>query len=146
MTNPYAGNEPYDTAWQQGYDYTSQMSSEGQPQTPDFSSWGYDDQTTAYIGQIWQEGALAGQQAAANASGAAPGSGSSAGQPSDGGAPPGGTDDGAVELPSDVADELANFASYYPETWAVAQATDPDAYVRESLGIDEPPTDDEPVA
>lgn len=148
MTNPYVGNEPYQTAWQQGYDQTSQQSSQGQPQTPDFSGWGYDEATTGYIGQVWQEGALAGQEVGNAASSAPSSGGSSAPAPNDGGAPPGGTSaDGTIELPTDIAQELAQFDQYYPEIYAASQASDPETYVRDSIGIEEIPSEhDEPVA
>jgi len=73
MTNPYAGNEPYGTAWQNGYDYASSHSIMGDPSPPDFSGWGYDASVTGAIENSWREGALA-----AGAGATAPASSSSA--------------------------------------------------------------------
>ncbi len=137
MTNPYDGNEPYQTAWQQGDDYGKSNPNDAQPQTPDFSSWGYAADITTYLGQVWQEGALAGRS-----EGAAP-SGSSGSPASPGSS---GSSDGTVQIPSDLADELARFAEYYPESMAIAQAGDPDTYFRNVVGIEIPSEQDEPVA
>jgi hypothetical protein len=131
VTNPYAGNEPYSTAWQQGHDYAANQSLAGTPQTPDFSGWGYDDATTAYVGQVWQEGALAGQQGAGG--GAVAGGGAGA--------------DGAVQLPTDVAHELANLTGYFPELTAITLAGDPETYAHTNLAIAQIPTEsDESIA
>lgn len=67
VTNPYDGHEPYKTAWQHGHDYGRQNRGSEQPDTPDFSGWGYDAATTKYIDQVWQEGALAGREEASQA-------------------------------------------------------------------------------
>lgn len=129
VTNPYDGNEPYQTAWHQGDDYAKSNPSDSQPQTPDFSSWGYEADVTAYLGQVWQEGALAGRDASGAGAGAASG-----------------TSDGTVEIPADLADELARFPEYYPESLAMARAGDADTYFRDVVGIEIPSENDEPVA
>jgi len=135
MTNAYAGQEPYATAWQQGYDYGQANPSDSQPQAPDYSSWGYDAETTGYVTQVWQEGALAGREA---------GSGGSSSSSAGGG---GGQSnaDGTITLPSDISAELTNFTSYYPELTALVGAGDGDTYYQNVVGI-ERPTDDENVA
>lgn len=131
--NPYDGQEPYGTAWQQGYEHGVANPSDTSPQAPDYSSWGYDEETTGYIGQVWQEGALAGREEGSG--------GQSGGEP--GGQSGGG--EGEITLPADLAAEMASFADYYPETTAIAYAGDGDAFYQQYLGF-EPETDDEPVA
>ena len=138
MTNAYEGQEPYATAWQQGYDHGQANPSDGQPQAPDFSSWGYDAETTGYVAQVWQEGALAGRE---GGGGAAPGSSSS----SAGGGGGQSNADGTITLPDDIRTELANFTSSYPELTALVGAGDGDTYYQNVVGI-ERPTDDENVA
>lgn len=64
MSNPYAGQEYYEPAWDQGYEYGTANPDDSQPSSPDFSSWGLDEETTGYVAQVWQEGALAGREAA----------------------------------------------------------------------------------
>jgi hypothetical protein len=63
MSNPYAGQQYYEQAWQSGYDYAQANQGADTSQPPDFSSWNLDDATTGYVGQVWEEGALAGQSA-----------------------------------------------------------------------------------
>jgi hypothetical protein len=63
MSNPYAGQQYYEQAWQMGYDYAQANQNADITQPPDFSSWSLDDTTTGYVAQIWKEGALAGQDA-----------------------------------------------------------------------------------
>jgi hypothetical protein len=60
MTNPYS-QDPYQSAWQEGYSWGQRNPGEEQPTPPDFSAWAQDAQTVSYIGQVWQEGALAGR-------------------------------------------------------------------------------------
>lgn len=145
MTNPYAGNEPYGTAWQQGYDYAQANPNEQAPQTPDFSSWGYDQQTTSYVGQVWQEGALAGGASGLTGGGqggqAAQGSAAASGQS-------GGGDANASQLPHYDAesDTLYVDPEEFPALTALAQAGDFDTWLQ-GLGID--PSifaDDQPTA
>jgi hypothetical protein len=81
MSNPYAGNEPYQSAWQHGYDYGAQHPQESQPEAPDFSSWEQDETVTGYLAQMWQEGALAGREAGATS----PATSAAAGDSLDGG-------------------------------------------------------------
>jgi hypothetical protein len=130
MSNPY-GDEPYATAWQQGYDF-GQTSSGDTP--PDFSGWGYEADVTAYLAQVWREGAQAGRDAAA---------GSSSSSSSDSGGGGGGSD--LIQLPADVAAELANLPAYYPESFAIYYAGDAESYLH-SIGISDIPSDDEPPA
>lgn len=128
ITNPYANNEPYQTAWQQGYDYAQANPNDQSPQTPDFSSWGYDQQTTNYIAQVWQEGALAG-----GASGVTGGGGGQRGQAAQGG---GGQGD-ATQLPHYDADTDTLYVNpeEFPALTALAQAGDFDTWLQ-GLGID----------
>ncbi len=67
MTNPYHGTQPYESAWQHGHEYGIEHPGSEQPETPDFAGWGFDATTTGYIGQVWQEGALAGRTVTATA-------------------------------------------------------------------------------
>jgi hypothetical protein len=62
MDNPYQGQDPYQTAWSSGHDYGLQNPGNGNPQAPDFSSWGLDDQTQSYVEQVWREGVVAAGQ------------------------------------------------------------------------------------
>ena len=148
MTNPYDGNEPYQTAWQQGYDYATQNPSETSPQTPDFSGWGYDSDITSYLGQVWQEGALAGGASGVTGGGGGTGgagSGGSSGDPGQGGGAGGG---GSSELPYYDAetDTLYVSAEEFPALTQMAEAADFDTWLQQ-LGID-PSTmaDNEPIA
>jgi hypothetical protein len=144
VTNPYNGTEPYQSAWQQGYDYATQHPAETSPQTPDFSGWGYDSDITGYIGQVWQEGALAGGGSGVTGGGGGAGGTGSGGEPGQAG----GTAGGASELPHYDAetDTLYVSAEEFPALTQLAEAADFDAWLQQ-LGID-PRTmaDDEPVA
>ena len=62
MGNPYQGQVPYEAAWAQGYEYGQANPGDTGPVSPDFSSWGYDEETTSNIARVWQEGALAGRE------------------------------------------------------------------------------------
>ncbi len=64
MANPYAGQEYYEEAWAQGYEYGQNNPGDEEPTPPDFSSWGLDEETAGYVAQVWQEGALAGRESA----------------------------------------------------------------------------------
>lgn len=135
MTNPYSGNEPYGTAWQQGHEYGAQNPGSDQPQAPDFSSWGYDDATTGYIGQVWQEGVLAGRDEAAGGA-----SGGTGGQDPGGGA--------TNDLPHYDAetDTLYVDAAEFPALEFLVQCGDIDNWLTQ-IGIDPSVfSDDEPVA
>lgn len=78
MTNPYRGQEPYEYAWQQGHTWGTQNPGTDQPAPPDFSGWGLDDATTSNVGQVWQEGALAGRESTATPTTASAATGSPA--------------------------------------------------------------------
>jgi hypothetical protein len=116
MTNPYAGQEPYEAAWQYGFDYGAQNPTDEQPQAPDFSSWGLDEQTTAYVAQVWAEGALAGR-----------GSGAAGGGTQDGETP--------VQIPDDLRDEMVNFDQYYPELLALDNSSSPEEWAMNVAGL-----------
>lgn len=60
MTNPYH-DDPNLSAWQEGYYWGQQNPGSDQPTPPDFSAWSQDPQTVTSLGQVWQEGALAGR-------------------------------------------------------------------------------------
>jgi hypothetical protein len=140
MSNPY-GDEPYTTAWRQGYEHGQSNPSDTDPQAPDFSSWGYDDDVTGYCAQVWREGALSGREAAASSSS----SGGSSGSSSEPGG--GASGDGTVQLPADVAEELANMRAYYPESFFLLDSGDGETFLR-SIGVEYIPTsdDDDPPA
>lgn len=58
-------------------------------------------------------------------------------------------EDGAVALPDDLRDEMANFGEYYPEVMALAQANDMEDWLINVVGIsqeDVPTEDDELLA
>ena len=74
MDNPYQGQEPYETAWQQGHDYGAANPGDTSPSPPDFASWGYDEETTTYVAQVWTEGAQAGRDEAGSGDGGGGGS------------------------------------------------------------------------
>jgi hypothetical protein len=140
MSNPYS-DEPYLTAWQYGSDYGSQNPGDTDPQSPDFSSWGYDDDITGYVVQVWREGALAGRDGSSG--GASTGDGGSGADSADAS----GSD--LIQLPSDLADELVRFREYYPETTALCDAGDVDTWLQYVVGVEYIPTDDDddlPVA
>lgn len=144
MTNPCNGSEPYQTAWQQGNDYGKQNPGDGQPQAPDFSGWGYDDETAGYIAQVWQEGVLAGREAVPGG-----GAGDAGGGADDGG---GGADDGGGGGVSDLphydteTDTLYVNADEFPALDFLVQCGDVDTWLTE-IGIDPSVfSDDEPVA
>ena len=124
MSNPYS-DEPYTTAWQYGYDFGSQNPNDTDPQPPDFSSWGYEEDITGYIVQVWREGALAGRDAASGGGGAS------------------GAD--VIQLPADIAAELAQFREYYPETMALCDAGDVDTWLQSVVGVEYIPVDDDDV-
>lgn len=132
MDNPYT-DEPYQTAWQQGHDYGGQNPSDESPQTPDFSSWGYDGDTTDSIGTVWQEGALAGRND----------SSSSAGSTSPDGGATAQNDTDAVTLDPSLAAELADLWSQFPETYAMMQCADGDSYFSQVVALDNIPTSDD---
>lgn len=137
LDNPYS-DDPYKTAWQQGHDYGQQSPNDTSPQTPDFSSWGYDADTSNNIGQVWQEGALAGRTDAG-----------ASGSTDSGGASPtaSGTGDGQITLPADLAAELADLPNQFPESWAMMQAGDGDTYFGQVVALASIPTsDDEEIA
>ena len=61
----------------------------------------------------------------------------------------GGSEDGAVALPDDLRDEMANFGEYYPEVMALAEANDMEDWLINVVGIsqeDVPSEDDELLA
>src|SRR3954452_21839812 len=65
MSNPYNA-DPYATAWQQGYD--TGMQDPGAT-APDFTGWGFDEDTTRNITTVWEEGALAGRESGSTGAG-----------------------------------------------------------------------------
>ena len=141
MSNPY-GEEPYVTAWQLGYDYGSQNPTDTSPQPPDFSTWGYDESVTGYCAQVWSEGALAGREAtgaSVDPGGGAPG-GDDGGGAGGGGA---GAGDEVISLPEDVATELANLREYYPESFAILDAGNAKTYLRDYVGVEYIPSEDD---
>lgn len=106
MTNPFAGQEPYGTARGHGLDHGAEHPGIDPPEPPDFSGWGYDPITTANIVQAWQEGVLAGREAAEPPAVAPPTAGDSfAGAPEDaagaGGAPDAGLPGGVATPPAE---------------------------------------------
>src|SRR4051794_12471140 len=68
MSNPY-NEDPYATAWQQGYD-TGMQNPDAAP--PDFASWDFDEDTTRNLTTVWQEGALAGREWGSTGAGGGP--------------------------------------------------------------------------
>lgn len=124
MTNPYSGQEPYESAWNYGYQYGTDYPSDTDPTPADFSGWGLDDETRGYVEQVWREGALAGREASQSGSG--------------------GTSD---QLPyyDAESDTLYVDAEEVPSLAFLVQCGDVDTWLRE-LGIDPALFDDEPVA
>ena len=68
MSNPY-NEDPYATAWQQGYDTGMQNPS---ATAPDFASWDFDEDTTRNLTTAWEEGATAGRELGSTGAGGGP--------------------------------------------------------------------------
>jgi hypothetical protein len=63
MANPYQGQDGYDRAWQDGYDYGQAHPSESDPAPPAvFAPLDLDGEILGYMQQVWREGALAGRE------------------------------------------------------------------------------------
>ena len=69
MENPYAGQDYYADAWDQGYAYGGENPGDTNPIPPDFSGLGVDEEMTQNLATIWLEGALAGRDEAGPALG-----------------------------------------------------------------------------
>jgi hypothetical protein len=134
MDNPYSGQEPYESAWNYGYQYGKDNPSDTSPTPPDFSGWGLDDQTRGYVEQVWREGALAGREEAQGGSGGGSGDGS-------------GGDGGSSQLPyyDAESDTLYASADEFPSLVFLAQCGDVDTWLTQ-LGIDPAQLNDDPVA
>ncbi len=64
MNNPYAGQDGYDRAWSDGFEYGRNHPQEEYPTAPAaFAPYDLDAQMLSYMQQVWLEGHLAGRSA-----------------------------------------------------------------------------------